>query len=181
MKKAICMILALLLTAAANLHVCLRLSGDEAAPEGLYSLYACTRGIRAAEAAAAELSDEQGAPPGLEAKLVLSLPPPSEDAGPVSDNLLRRTPGVALREGCSVNGLYLGCTAEGDKLREALRRHIFGSRPPGAVSGRFTEDIDIRPVYTRAGRESTAEDLCMLVTGLVPVMYSDGEGRVVAA
>ncbi|MBQ5977599.1 MAG: hypothetical protein IJL51_05650 [Oscillospiraceae bacterium] len=180
MKKGICMILALLLTASANLHVCARLSADSGAVSELFSMGAVVRGLRAAEAAAAELSDGLGAPPGLKASLVLSLPPPSDAAGGVSDFLLRQTPGVALRAACRVNGLYIGCTAEEDKLREALRRHIFGTRPPGAVSGRYTEEIEIRPVYTRPGRESTAEDLCMLVTGLVPVMYTDGEGKVIA-
>lgn len=180
MKKTICLILALLLAAAANLQVCAYLPAEDGLPEALVSLGACVRGIRAAEAAAAEMTDEQGAPPGLETHLVLALHPPSTDAGPVSDRLLRQTPGVVLREACRVNGLYIGCTAEGDKLREALRRQIFSTRPPGAVSGRYTEEIDIRPVYTCRGRESSAEDLCMLVTGLVPVMYTDGDGRVVA-
>ena len=180
MKKGICMILALLLTASANLHVCARLSEDSGAVSELFSLGACVRGLRAAEAAAAELSDGLGAPPGLKAGLVLSVPPPTTEVGKVSDFLLRHTPGVALRAACRVNGLYIGCTAEEDKLREALRRHIFGTRPPGAVSGRYTEEISIHPVYTRPGRESTAEDLCMLVTGLVPVMYTDGEGKVIA-
>ena len=64
-------------------------------------------------------------------------------------------------------------------IREALRRHIFGTRPPGAVSGHFAQEIELRPVYTRAGRERSAEDLCLLVTGLVPVMYTDGEGKLV--
>lgn len=179
MKQMICMILALLFAAAANLHICARLSPSGAEPAGAFSLSACVRGIRAAEAAAAELSDELGAPPGQGLRLGLSLRPPSEDAGPVSDFLLRQTEGVAMAEGCTVSGEYIGCTAEGDKLREALRRQIFGTRPPGAVSGRFTEEIDIRPVYTRPGHESSAEDLCMLVTGLVPVIYTDGEGNTI--
>ena len=176
----ICLILALLLAAAANLHVGAVLSAWDGAPEEFVSLGACVRGVRAAEAAAAEITGEAGAPPGLESHLILSLRSPPADAGAVSDRLLRQTPGVALREACRVNGLYIGCTAEGDKLREALRRQIFSTRPPGAVSGRYTEEIDIRPVYTRPGRESTAGDLCMLVAGLAPVMYTDGEGRVVA-
>lgn len=179
MNKAICMILALLLTAAANLHICAELRRSETAPEGPFSLFACVRGIRAAEAAAEELTDRQGAPPGLQARLALSLRPPSEDAGPISDVLLRQTEGVALCEGCTAGGVYIGCTAEGDKLREALRRHIFGTRPPGAVSGHFAQEVELRPVYTRAGRERSAEDLCLLVTGLVPVMYTDGEGKLV--
>ena len=172
------MILALLLTASANLHVWAVLSADEGAA-GPFSLGACVRGLRAAEAAADEITERQGAPPGVRWKLAVA-PAPSEDAAEVSDLLLRHTEGVVLAEACRVNGVYIGCTAEGEKLREALRRHIFGTRPPGAVSGRYTEEIDIRPVYTRPGREKTAEDLCLLVTGLAPVMYVDGEGKVVA-
>ena len=179
MKKAIGMILALLLTASANLQICARLSADDSAESRVCSLGACVRGLRAAEAAAGEITERQGAPPGIRWKLAVALSP-SEEAAEVSDFLLRHTEGVAVCEGCRVNGLYLGCTAEGDKLREALRRHIFGTRPPGAVSGRYTEEIDIRPVYTRPGRESPAEDLCLLITGLAPVMYTDGEGKLVA-
>ena len=80
MKKGICMILALLLTASANLHVCARLSADGGAASELFSLGACVRGLRAAEAAALELSDGLGAPPGLKAGLVLSVPPPADTA-----------------------------------------------------------------------------------------------------
>ena len=179
MKKAICMILALLLTASANLHVCARLGAEDAASER-FSLWACARAVRAAEAAADELSDELGAPPGQKLYLTLSLRPPSEDAAALCDALLRQTPGVERSEGCRADGLYLGCTAEGDRLREALRRYIFGTRPPGALSGRFDGTIELAPVYTRRGCERSAEDLCMLVTGLLPVIYTDSEGRVVA-
>ncbi len=173
------MILALLLTAAANLHLCARLRAGDGETLGTYSFAACLRGIRAAEAAADEITAKQGAPPGTGLRLTLSLRPPSEDARPVSDALLRSTEGVAVCEACRVNGLYLGCTAEGEALREALRRHIFGTRPPGAVSGRYTEEIELRPVYTRPGLETDAGDLCLLVTGLVPVMYTDEEGKTV--
>ena len=97
----------------------------------------------------------------------------------VSDLLLRHTDGVVLREGCSAGGWYLGCTAEGEELREGLRRYIFGTRPPGALSGHFSGQVEIAPVYTRSGRESTPEDLCMLVTGMIPVIYTDPSGAVV--
>ena len=177
MKKAIWLILALLLAAAANLHLCARLSAGGETAEGLFSLAAAGRGLLAAEAAASELTEAR--PPGLRLRLALSPAPPSEDAGRVSDLLLRHTDGVVLREGCSAGGWYLGCTAEGEELREGLRRYIFGTRPPGALSGRFSGQVEIAPVYTRSGRESTPEDLCMLVTGMIPVIYTDPSGAVV--
>ena len=163
MKKAIWLILALLLAAAANLHLCARLSAGGETAEDLFSLAAAGRGLLAAAS-------------GLRLRLALSPAPPSEDVGRVSDLLLRHTDGVVLREGCSAGGWYLGCTAEGEELREGLRRYIFGTRPPGALSGHFDGELSFAPVYTRPGRESTPEDLCLLVTGMLPVVYTDPSG-----
>lgn len=176
-KKAVCLILALLFAAAANLHLCARLSvGGETAGE-LFSPLAVVRGVRAADAAAAELT--QARPPGLKLWPALSLRPPSESAAAVSDLLLRHTEGVAVRTGCRVDGQYIGCTADGEALAEALRRYIFGTRPPGALSGHFDGTVELAPVYTRPGRETSPADLCMLVTGLLPVIYTDPTGAVV--
>ena len=181
MKKAICMILALLLTAAAQLHLCARVSVEGETLPALFSLRAVGRGAAAALAAADEILTDRGGPPGWSVGLALSLRPPSGDASPVSDRLLRAAQGVVLREGTYVNGLYIGCVSDGEALREALRVQLYGNRPPGAVSGRYAEQIELRPVYTRPGAEISVEDACLLVTGLVPVIYMDGEGRRVKA
>ena len=177
MKKAICLILALLFAAGANLHLCARVSAGDETAAGVFSLAALVRGVFAAEAAAAELTEAR--PPGLRVRPALSLRPPSEEAAAVSDLLLRHTEGVAVRTGCRVDGVWLGCTAEGEELAEALRRHIFGTRPPGALSGHFDGELELAPVYTRPGRETSPGDLCMLVTGLLPVIYTDPSGAVV--
>lgn len=179
MKQAVCLMLALLFAAAANLRVCARLSAGDGDAEGLFSLGAAVRGFRAAEAAAAELTESRGAPPGIRTSLALSFRPPSGNAGAVSDFILRRTPGVALGTGCRVDGQLLGCTAEAETLAEALRAYIFGTRPPGALSGHFDGEVELVPVYTRPGREVSPEDLCMLVTGMLPVIYTDPDGAVV--
>lgn len=181
MKKAICMILALLMTAAAQLHLCARVSvGGEALPY-LFSLSAVARGAAAARAAADEIRTDGDGPPGMTVRFGLSARPPTGDAAPLSDRLLRAAGGVVLRDGVCVNGLYIGCVADGEKLREALRVQLYGNRPPGAVSGRYTEQIELRPLYTRPDREISTEDACMLVTGLSPVIYMDEEGKVVRA
>ena len=179
MKRGFWLIPALLLAALCWLRPGLRLSVNGERMEGAISPSAALRGLRAAEEAAAELQRGEEAPPALRLLPALTLAPPSEDAAAAADFVLRRTAGVVVREGCRADGIWLGCTDEGDRLREALRRHIFGTRPPGALSGHFSGQVEIAPVYTRSGRESPPEDLCMLVTGMIPVIYTDGEGGVV--
>ena len=180
MTKAICMILALLFCAAANLRVCWTVGvGDETAT-GAYSLAACLRGLRAAEAAADELLERQGAPPGVTLRLRLALHP-SQDARPISDFLLRHTEGVAAAEGCRADGVWLGCSPEGEDLAAALRRHIYQARPPGALTGHFASELRPEPVYTRAGRAVPAEALAARAFEAVPVIYTDGDGQLVEA
>ena len=181
MNKGLCLLLALLFALAAQLSPGWEARVEDEAAGGTYSLSAVILGLRAAEAAADELLGRQGAPPGLRLRLRLTLRPPSREAGAVADLLLRRTPGVLRGEGCFVNGALLGCAADGEALREALRRHIFATRPPGALSGHYAQAVELRPVYTRAGRAREAAELCSQVSALVPVLHTDAEGRIVSA
>ena len=156
MKRWVWLIPALLLAALCWLRPGLRLSVNGERMEGAISPSAALRGLRAAEEAAAELQQGEEAPPALRLLPALTLAPPSEDAAAAADFVLRRTAGVVVREGCRADGIWLGCTDEGDRLREALRRHIFGTRPPGALSGHFSGQVehghDPGDLYRRRGR-----------------------------
>ena len=180
MKKAFCLLLALLLMAAAQLHLCARVSVDgEELPDKL-SLSALFCAREAAAAAADEILTTDGAPPGVETRWCLSLSPPSQDAAPLSDLLLRHTEGVAVLYSGSVDGFPVACVSDRERLCEALRRQLYANRPAGAIHARYAEPIDVRPLYTRPDRESSVEDACLWITGMSRALYTDEDGRLIA-
>lgn len=179
MKKVFTLCLALLLTAALQFYPGLRLSVGGLPLDGCFSLRSALRGVLAARAAADELLPGEATLPRIRAAAVLSRHPPSQETSPVSAALLEQTEGIAVREGCFVNGIYLCCALDGERLRQELRRQIYANRPEGAVSGRYVEEVAVRQVYTRPGRELSPQDAGLLVSGMTPVMYTDREGKVV--
>ena len=180
MKKCFLLFLSLLFAAAANLHLCVRLcTPDGACSEG-YALPGLARGLLAARAAAEELLPGAAQMPETRACLSLSLRSPGRDPPSLSDWLLRKTEGVVLLQGLTANGLFLGCTEDREALEQALLQQLSGASPPGAVAGRYTGQLALREVYTRPDRAASIEDLCLLVGGLVPVIYTDSAGRIVA-
>ena len=180
MKKALCLLLALLLMAAAQLHLCASVRVDgETLPDRL-SLSALLRAQKAAAAASNEILTTDGAPPGLQTRWQLCLSPPSQDAAPLSDLLLRHTEGVSVLYGGSVNGFYIACVSDRERLCEALRRQLYANRPAGAVHARYADTIDVRALYTRPDRESSVEDACLWITGMSEALYTDEDGRLIA-
>lgn len=179
MKKAICLLLALLLMAAAQLHLCARVSVDgEELPDKL-ALSALLRARETANATADEILTTDGAPPGVETRWRLSLAPPSQDASPLSDLLLRHTEGLAVLYAGAVDGFPVACVSDRERLCEALRRQLYANRPAGAVHARYAEQIDVRAVYTRPDRESSVDEACLWITGMSQALYTDGDGRLV--
>lgn len=180
MRKRLWMgVFALLLTAAANLHVGCRVSVAGQPVEGLFSpaAVADSRALAGRVAEEILLTDETA--PRCQVRRCLTFLPPSEEPAAVTDALLRATEGIAVRQQVRVNGLSLGHVADGEALDAALRRYLYGSRPAGAVNARYTEEITTRGVYTRLGRDTTTEDMLLLVTGCCPVLYTDKDGVVI--
>lgn len=168
---------ALLLVLLANTHMACRVSINGVTAEGSFSPWAHDRGLLAAARAADEILPGSTHLPELDTAYTLSLRPPAGSAAELSDAVLRSTEGVELLEGVFVNSVPLGKVENGDKLLERLRAYLYNTMPTAAVSGTFSEELAIRPLYTRAGSATDYDDMVLLVSGMAPAVYIDPEGN----
>jgi len=180
-KKLLLSAAALSFAVAANLNLSCRLSVDGRELEGRYSPFAADRGTLAAGLAAEEILPGPAQLPQLQRRYTLSLLPPAGRSAAVSDALLCRTPGVELNQGVFVNSVYLGSVSDEAALLRELRQFIQNQLPSWAESGYLSQEMRCRPQYGRSGSQTPVEDMVLLVSGMAPVMYSDGEGYIARA
>lgn len=178
-KKGGLLALALLTLVAAHLHLYYRVTVDGQRLDGFYTQEA----IRRSKQIAAETAEEllAGAAPALSCRrsLRLSLRPADGDSLTLTDALIRACPGVELADGVFINGVKLGTVESGAELYARLRASIVGQMPNAAVFGNISGELQIRPVYSRVGHETNYEDMILLISGMAPVIYVDGSGRLV--
>ena len=169
--------LALIGLLCANLRAQYRVCVNGAELPGSYSAAVLRRCERAAAAAADEILREEAVPPAAERRLRLSFRRPENDAQALTDALLRATPGLTCADAVCVNGLRLGTVADGQALCSRLRETILEQMPVTAVSGNISGQLSLRRVYTRAETLDTPDELLPQITGMAPVIYLDGSGR----
>ena len=150
-------VLALLFLLAAHLHpVCrITVAGEEL--EGRFSPAQVRLAQQAAQAAAGEILDAPTALIRPRCFYRLSLRPANGRTAVLSDAILRRANGLVLADGISVNGGPLGTVSD------------------GTLGG----NLQIQPVYSRAGHETPVWDMVLRITGAAPVFYLDADGKVV--
>ena len=107
----------------------------------------------------------------------LSLRPPSGSAAELSGAVLDSVSGIALLDGVFVNSVPLGKVENGEMLMAKLRGYLYYTMPTSAVSGTFSEELSVRPVYARAGSATNYDDMVLLVNGMAPAVYTDAEGN----
>ena len=178
LKKALLLTLALVFAVCAHLRPCCDFK-----VEGRLIRSGCTPAAArmakdAALVAAEEILPGKAVLPAAKMRLSFSLKGGRAYAPTLSDGLLRSTPGVLAGDGVYLDGQKLGCVAEGRELRRAMADYIENTLPTWASSGSVGGYLELRGQYTRAEFEVTPEDMIMLITGLKPVMYTDGNGRV---
>lgn len=177
-KKAIILTLALGLTVCAHLRpVCRHSLGDELVDSGC-SITAAKRAEEAARAAAEEILPGRAYMPAPRRHISLTLRAPVDTAPELCDALLRNTAGIMAGDALYAGGQRLGAVADGEELKQAIDVYIKNTLPTWASSGFVNMGMELRPVYTRAEWEIAPDDMVMLITGLSPVMYTDGNGRV---
>lgn len=169
--------LALALLLLSHLRPVFRVSVAGEALPGRYSLPQTERCLALARETAEEILPGNGELPELERRLSLSLRPPDGDEARLTDALLRGTRGIAVAHQVQVNGTRLGTVENGRTLQLELERSIRGQMPLAAVSGSISGRIELRQVYTRAGRNTPYRDMVLLITGMAPVIYLDADGR----
>ena len=180
-KKFLLLALALGFGLAANMHLCCSLWVDGQELAGLYSPVDADRARTAASAAAEEIVAGPAQTPQLSRRYRLSLHPPGGAVPELSAALLDATPGVERSQGVYVSGVYLGSVADREELLSSLRQFITGQLPTWAETGYLSQELITRPQYGRAGSQTPVEDMVLLVSGMAPVMYSDGQGYVARA
>ena len=180
-KKFLLSALALLFVAAANTHLCCSLWVDGQALPGTYRLTDRDQARTAAAAAAEEIVSGPAQQPRLRQRYHLRLRPASGTVPELSAALLDATPGVERSEGVYVSGVYLGSVADREELFGSLRQFITGQLPTWAETGYLSQELVTRPQYGRAGSQTPVEDMVLLVSGMAPVLYSDGQGYVARA
>ena len=180
-KKFLLLALALGFATATNMHLCCSLWVDGQALPGIYRLADRDRARTAAGAAAEEIVSGPAQQPRLHQRYHLRLRPASGTVPELSAALLDATPGVERSEGVYVSGVYLGSVADQEALFSSLRQFITGQLPTWAESGYLSQELVTRPQYGRAGSQTPVEDMVLLVSGMAPVLYSDGRGYVANA
>ena len=180
-KKLLLLTLALGFGLAANTHLCCSLWVDGQELAGLYSPLDAGRARTAATAAAEEIVSGPAQQPRLSRRYHLRLRPASGTVPEISAALLDATPGVERSEGVYVSGVYLGSVQSREALFSSLRQFIIGQLPTWAETGYLSQELITRPQYGRAGSQTPVEDMVLLVSGMAPVLYSDGQGYIASA
>lgn len=175
----ILLLLALLGLLCTSLRPQYRVTVDGAELPGTYSPAALRRGERAAGEAADEILRWDAKMPETGRRLCLRLRPAPDDIAALTDALLQSVSGLSLADSVSVNGIRLGTVPDGQQLCARLRESILGRMPAAAVSGNISGRLELRRVYTRADANTDYEDMVLLITGMAPVIYLDGGGKLV--
>ena len=77
--------------------------------------------------------------------------------------------------------LDTGTVEQREDLLGELRHFITGQLPSWAEHGYLSQELSFKAQYGRSGSTTPVEDMVLLVSGMAPVMYSDGEGYVAMA
>lgn len=177
-KKLLLSVFALGLAAAANTHLCCTVWVDGQRLDDLYSPPDCDRANTAALAAAEEIMPGQASLPQLSRSYGLSLSPPGGLSRDISQALLDSSPGIERGEGVYVGEEYLGSVDDREQLLSRLRSFIMSQLPTWAESGYLSRQVRTVTQYGRQGSHTPVDDMVLLISGVAPVMYSDGSGFV---
>lgn len=180
-KKLLLLALALVFLVASNLSLCCTVTVDGRELEGIYPLSAVDRGLSAASAAAEEILEGAANMPELNKSYRLSLRPAGGEAAEISSAILDNTHGLELNQAVYISGVYLGSVEQREELLGELRQFITGQLPSWAEHGYLSQELSFKAQYGRSGSTTPVEDMVLLVSGMAPVMYSDGEGYVAMA
>ena len=177
-KKLLLLVLALMFMVFSNLRVCCRLTVDGEAVPGSFSPVSADIAVTVAERAAEEILPGFADMPDTERHYMLSLSRPDGSRAELADALLRSTPGVTVNSAVYVGGVRLGNVPDSAEFQTGLNSYIRNTMPTRAVNGYLSRGVEFRTQYSRTGSETNEDDMILLVTGMAPVLYSDGSGYV---
>ena len=132
---------------------------------------------QAALAALEEILPGEATLPQYRRHIRLSFSPGADSSPVLCDALLRAEDTVLAGSCVYVAGQRVGVVADSKDFEASFARYIGNTLPTWANSGTVRK-LELVPRYTRTEFEVSNDDMIMLVTGLSPVMYTDGKGRV---
>ena len=177
LKKSIILSLALLFAVGSHLRPRLDFTVSGQRIDTACSIAAAKAAKAAALAAAEEILPDKASLPECKQHMRLSFRKSADSAPLLCDSLLCATKGVMSGSVVYVDGLRLGVIEDAESFRSQFAQYIGNTLPTWAKGG-SVRGMALIPRYTRAAFEVSDNDMIMLVTGLSPVMYYDGKGRV---
>lgn len=179
-SRALLISLALLFSLAANLNLVCRVGVNGNWDEAVYSLGDARRAEQAAAAAAEEILPRRARMPEIEHRVFLSLRPPLAGSRHLSARILAEVPGVSRFYAVRAAGRTFGVVADRDKLEERLRAALYVSMPRTAVRAEYDKGIELIPVYGRSGSAVSPSEMARAVSGVVPAVFLDADGKRIA-
>ena len=179
MKKALLLAAALLFAVCTNLQPCRAVWVDGVRSEKLYGAREIRLGEAAAEAAAEEIVRGEPALPRVRTAPALSFRAPDGTAGELCDLILSHTEGVTRLYSVRAGELCFGTVEDAEKLEEKLRASLYSRMPPTSGRARYSEPIELIPVYGLSGSDTPYRDMAQLVAGAVPAVFTDSDGHIV--
>lgn len=177
LKKSFILSLALLFAVGSHLRPRLDFTVAGQHIDTACSIAAAKAARAAALAAAEEILLGQSSLPEYQQHMRLSFRKSADSSPLLCDSLLRATEGVLSGSIVYVDGLRLGVVEDAESFRSRFAQYIGNTLPTWAKGG-SVRGMTLLPRYTRAAFEVSDNDMIMLVTGLSPIMYYDGKGRV---
>lgn len=177
LKKAILLSLALALSFCSHLRPVWDITVEGRPIDCRCSPAGAKKAQQAALAAAEEILQGSAEPADFSCRVHLSLRPGADLCPALCDALLKAQPGIAAGSCVYVGECCLGAVAEAKAFQRSFSRYIENTLPTWAKGG-WVSSLSLIPRYTRTEYIFPDEDMIMLVTGLSPVMYYDGKGRV---
>lgn len=177
LKKSFILSLALLFAIGSHLRPRLDFTVAGQRIDTACSIAAAKAAKAAALAAAEEILPGRASLPDFEKHMRLSFRKSADSAPLLCDSLLCASEGVLSGSVVYVDGLRLGVVEDAENFRQSFAQYIGNTLPTWAKGG-SVRGMALIPRYTRAAFEVSDNDMIMLVTGLSPVMYYDGKGRV---
>lgn len=175
--KVFLLVSALLLMVAANLNVCCSVSVNGVELPGSYTPGCAGECLYISALAAEEICEGAAVMPEVTTSSYLSLRRAGNDRQELTDRILQETNGVSLLKSVYVKGRRLGNVNAGCDIRALLNENIVSQQPNSAEYGVYSGEILIGQCYGRSDSETDSADMILLVSGMAPVMYYDGDGE----
>ena len=179
MRRPFLIVLALLALTAANLDLCCKVSVCSREVPGLFSRKTVKEAVEISKRCAEEICGGECEMPVMRKNYTLSFRKPGGNASELSDAILESVPEIEKSWCVYSDGRFMGTVESKTRLEERMRAYIMNTMPIGATSGAFSGTVEIKRAYTRKRAKTTEQDMVLLLSGAMPVIYTDDDGSLI--